>query len=232
MAACKPSQAMQQRCCCQASPSEQLLSLSSTKRNTEFTPEHVSVSSPPRLKYILITYHHSAGYQQGYWDSLFVLEGGDSWGNEDRMQEAINYFSIILKPLWWQLLQNQSFLFFFSFSPPLFHKAADSLWQNLNSVNTKIHYQYTFNIKIQYQNTLPKSLPQHKALILTVAWDPKLLETGDCTGLLSLSLGCLHLQEKCPNTPSVHSPPAGLTSAGAVSSCYCHYKSICKIKVF
>lgn len=104
-----------------------------------------------RLKYILIMYHHSAGYQQGYWDSLFVLEGNGSWGNEDMVQEAINYFSIIFKFLCWQLLKNKSF---FSFFPPLFCKAADGLWQNLNSVNT----------------TLPKfrtCLPQHKALILS-----------------------------------------------------------------
>lgn len=98
-----------QRCCCQASPSEQLLFFKAWAPLKETLNLHLNMCQSGvallRFKYILLTYHHSAGYEQGYWDSLFVLEGNGSWGNEDMRQEAINYFSIILKSLCWQLLK-------------------------------------------------------------------------------------------------------------------------------
>lgn len=126
----------------------------------------MSVSSPPRLKYILITYHHSAGYQQGYWDSLFVLEGGDSWGNEDRMQEAINYFSIILKPLWWQLLQNQSFLFSFLLSPFIPQGSRQFVTEP-----ELCKYQNSLPIYIQYQNSIPKYITKIPAPAQSLDFD-------------------------------------------------------------
>lgn len=107
------------------------------------------------LKYILITYHLSAGYQQGNWGSLFVWEGNDSSGNEDMMQEAINYFSILLKSLSWQLLKNKSFFVGLFPSFPL-----HSVWQQtvcdrtctlqIPKFITNIHSIPKFNAKTHY----------------------------------------------------------------------------------
>lgn len=119
------------------------------------------------LKYILITYHLSAGYQQGNWGSLFVWDGNDSSGNdssgnEDMMQEAINYFSILLKSLSWQLLKTTSFFVGLFPSFPL-----HSVWQQtvcdrtctlqIPKFITNIHSIPKFNAKTHYQNSGPAS---------------------------------------------------------------------------